>query len=315
MLIGTDPEFFILGEGGKSIPAHRKLPGKATPLQVAAGGRRKGAFSFFRDGYAVEVNVPPAGTVQELTWSMQAALDALRTFVLVGGETLTTLPGVPVSWALMKGAPEDVLSVGCDPSEDAYSGEKKFPSLDPKTARERFSGGHMHFSTSKVGGEGWALKKNIPKCVKLLDLYVGLPLTFFFPSPEGFHRRLFYGQAGEFRFQDYGTAHGLEYRVPTPEIWGHPAIASFAFETAIHVLRNGPSLWKGWDTGREADLRGAINWGEGIEALLTPLNGLWDLSDLRAFCARIRPLVERPLSLEEPLSGWRALVPPLKKAA
>lgn len=304
MKFGSDPEFFILDAGGKSIPAHKRLPGKNAPLQVAARGQRKGAFSFFRDGYALEVNVPPADTVQELTWSMQAALDCVRTFVLSGGERLTTLPGIPVSWGEMKGAPEDVMSVGCDPSEDAYTGDKKYPTLDPATAKERFSGGHMHFSTPKKGGEGWALRKNIPRAVKMLDLFVGLPLTFFFPSKEGFHRRLFYGQAGEFRFQDYGSEHGLEYRVPSPEVWGHPAVASFAFETAAEVLRRGPSLWKNWDSAIEDDLRGAINWGTDVEKLLTPLEGVFDVATLKKLCGRFRPLVEEPLSLEEESSHW-----------
>jgi len=308
MRIGTDPEFFILDEGGRSVPAHMRLPPKASPLSVASKGEKKGAFSFFRDGYAAEVNVPPAAKRADLIWSMQAAIDALRTFVLKEGERLTTSPGVEVTWEKMGDAPQDVLEVGCDPSEDAYTGLKKFPSLDPSSAKERFGGGHMHFSCTKTPkgepSEDWAKPGTIPGVVKLLDLYLGLPLTFFFPSVSGFHRRLFYGQAGEFRFQDYGDAVGLEYRVPTPEIWGHSAIASWAFDTAEGVLARSAFLERQWDEAIEDDLRGAINTGQGVEDVLTALHGKFDIPLLRSLREVFQPIALSPLDMS-PLVGWR----------
>lgn len=306
MFFGTDPETFILDEGGKSVPAHMRLPGKASPVGVAMNGKKKGYFSFFRDGYAVEVNVSPSSSIIELIYKVQAAYDALRTFVLREGEHLTTRPAVPVDWSKMEGAPPDVLETGCDPSEDAYTGKQKFPSMDPKSNPDRMAGGHMHFSAFKRRGEAvtpWAMKEHIPTKVKQLDLHVGLPLTFLFPTREGFNRRTFYGQAGEFRFQDYGNASGLEYRVPTPEIFSHPAIASLAFSSAKATLERVHE----WDTCMEEDLRGAINFGIDMEKLLRPLEGVYDLSLLK----KAKELLKRtdsPLGLDPDPQSWESFV-------
>lgn len=313
MHFGTDPEFFILDEGGKSVPAHTYLPPKSAPIGVASEGVKRGLFQFFRDGYAVEVNVAPATQVATLSWRVQAACEALRTFILGEGERLSTRPGVPVEWDRMDGAPTDVMEVGCDPSLDAYTGLQKFPSLDPKTIPDRFAGGHMHFSTTKLGEKAfsaWADKDAVPGRVKILDLYVGLPLTYLFPSEEGFHRRLFYGQAGEYRYQDYGTHVGFEYRVPSPQLWGHPAVASLAFLAARRVIENPPK----WDPGIENDLRGAINGGIGMEKLLPTLPGFYDPPLLKRAAETLRPLVESPGELDPTGRGWHELVDDLSSS-
>lgn len=301
---GTDPEFFILDAEGRSVPAHLRLPHKSAPLGVASEGMPRGYFSLFRDGYAAEVNVSPSTTIATMMWKVQAACEALRTFVLKEGERLTTRAGVPVTKQWLVGAPPDVMESGCDPSMDAYTGEQKFPAMDMKTAPDRFAGGHMHFSCAKLGARGlhgWSDKERIPEKVKLLDLYVGLPLTFLFPTEDSFNRRLFYGQAGEFRFQDYGTHVGFEYRVPTPHLWGHGAVASLAFTAARFVLEGSFK----WDEGMAGDLQGAINGGIDMEKMLRPLISLYDVDLLKKGAEALRPLVESPGELDSAAAGWR----------
>lgn len=317
MMLGTDPEFFVLDEKGRSIPAHKVgAPIKEEALRVPNAGRRPGSeayFSIFRDGYAIEVNVPPSACRQEITWRMQAAIYVIRKFMLREGERLSTVPGVEVAWDRMENAPPDLLEVGCSPSEDAYTGESKSPAIDPRTSNWRFAGGHLHFSEAKQytdNAHSFAFRDaNIPTTVKLLDLYVGLPLTLLYPSKEGFLRRQFYGQAGEFRRQSYGTGglngayKGIEYRVPTPEIWGHQAAASLAMGAGRWVLQNAHSLK--WDKGIESDLRGAINEGIGVKKLIRTAPGIYDLPALEKAAEVLQKESEHPLPALDPMaSGW-----------
>jgi hypothetical protein len=216
------------------------------------------------------------------------------------GWVLSSQPAHLVDLSEIAKAPKDVRNFGCDPSFDAYKGgEPKYSMVDGGTHNIRYAGGHMHFSVfdaplyeSEFGFSAFPElvhllhPPNYPQLVKWLDLKVGLPLSFIFGDEHEFQRRKVYGQAGEFRPQTYPwvgitkwddgysgvpkTAHhilkGLEYRVPGPQMYNHPAILHAAFGTARNTLEKCMS-WR-WDPAIEDDLQGAINTGEGALALL-----------------------------------------------
>lgn len=276
MYFGTDPEYLIVNKLGRPIPAHKAGFGDKEHKMILRtapyGGPKEWESRAFRDGYMVEINIKPDRCRQIVTYRMRRAVVAVQ-HKLPAGYRLAAIPAVRINLEQdMKNAPEDVKQFGCKPSYDAYELEAKIPPIDAMTHPLRYAGGHLHFGYSGENSLGWMKdKEQHPKFVKMMDLYVGLPLTYLFDSKQTFQRRRFYGQAGEFRSQKYGkgtTQIGVEYRTPGPEVWNSPWVASFAMGAGRYIGMNLKKVWKRWDKGIEADLVAAINTGEGVEKLL-----------------------------------------------
>lgn len=279
MYFGTDPEYLIVNKLGRPVPAHKAGFGdkehKMVLRSALYGGPDDWESRVFRDGYMVEVNIKPDTCRQTTTHRMQRAIQALQQ-KLRPKYQLVSRAAVKINLARdMKDAPEDVLQFGCEPSYDAYELEAKIPPIDAITHPFRYAGGHLHFGHSGDKRLDWMKNKDIhPMFVKLMDLYVGLPLTYLFDSKYTFWRRRFYGQAGEFRSQRYGkgeTQIGVEYRTPGPEVWNEPWVASFAMGTGRYIGHNLKVLATKWDKGIEGDLIGAINTGVDVEKLVKRL--------------------------------------------
>ena len=112
------------------------------------------------------------------------------------------------------------------------------------------------------------------KQVKLWDLFLGVPLTYLFDSPETFLRRRYYGQAGDYRPQKYDGHYGLEYRVPGPELFANSVSFSLAFGVLRGCVSNKSNLYphlKGVDSAR---VQGAINLGQNIPSLLEHIDSI-----------------------------------------
>lgn len=268
MKIGTDPEFFIVSKRGRPVPAHHLFGDKHHKHEISNGVKA------FRDGYAVEINVPPSDSVLALAKSMRAGLLGVRG-LLLEGQRLVAVPVVSIDpSADLRDAPDDVLHFGCDPSYDAYTGQEKCPRVDASKHPYRYAGGHMHFSATSAeiskGRFGWLKKKdNHLLFIRMLDYRVGIPLTLMALGPGQFERRRVYGQAGEFRPQEYPDGSlGLEYRTPCPAIWNNLATASFAFDTALQIFQNFYLYAKVWKEAHEAKIQRALNTGEGLREFL-----------------------------------------------
>lgn len=275
-MIGTDPEFPIIDSKGKPVPAHRFLPAVENKHKLSSGG------AAFRDGYMVELNVPPAETPEALARKVQAALKEVA-LMLPMGYQLSTKPVVDISEADLREAPADVLTFGCSPSYCAYEGRSKRPKLDARSHLERYAGGHMHFSapvSETAQGKPFAWLKNRADhqlFIKMLDLYVGLPLTTIYYSADQWRRRKWYGQAGEYRPQQYPDGSlGLEYRTPSPEIWNTAPVARMAFAVGGLIFDGFETIKKSWDPSIEAGVRRAINEGIGCTDLLVSIEGIYD---------------------------------------
>jgi hypothetical protein len=230
----------------------------------------------FRDGYAVELNVPPAEDVLTLAKHVRAGILGV-TKLLPEGHRLVATPTVSIDLkADLKDAPEDVLHFGCDPSFDAYTGKEKCPRVNAWEHPYRYAGGHMHFSATareiEKGTFGWLKKKdNHLLFIRMMDYRVGVPLTIINHGPAQFLRRKVYGQAGEFRPQEYPDGSlGLEYRTPCPSVWNNLAVATFAFETGMEMFRHFYLYAKVWNDKHEKKLQAALNHGEGLQEILPP---------------------------------------------
>ena len=225
-------------------------------------------FRVYRDGLAVEVNSYPV-TCRAWVWQdMKLALaTALSVKNIPNHVRFTSRPWVKVPHQLMRHFPDDLKVLGCNPTFDAYTEKQKVILKDPMKLYFRTSGAHLHTSfSSPQPEENWA------PIIKLADLLVGVPFTYIFGDELEFKRRELYGQAGEFRFQQYPTGMtGLEYRVLSSRLYNHPAIFGL-FSGIWHyiVCVSYVDLWKLWDKAWEDDICEAINLGtpEKFPALL-----------------------------------------------
>ena len=264
-MFGSDPEFFIADKTNTPVPAHLFFPPKEAPFLESSGGE---TIKMFRDGYALELNIPPRTCRQEFAGRIRAGLHAAQS-KLPTGYSLLAIPSIKINLKDLADAPEDVLLFGCDAVADAYSGEDRSVNLNGLTHPYRYAGGHLHYS----GTWPWlADRKARDLCVKMLDLYLGVPFTFLFHDLGEFRRRKHYGQAGEYRFQQYpdGTR-GIEYRVLSPRVMNHPCLLSLCNGILRHVVTNFVKLRPGWDATIEPKVRRAINTGFRAQELLTTL--------------------------------------------
>jgi hypothetical protein len=288
MYLGCDPEFGIWDKAeGKWVPAFRAFPGREDKLPF-----NEGRVKMFRDGFSVEVNTAyPYDCAALLMTAIARGLSEAKTHIaktLGGAEGRYALlaPGaiiVDADTGLPPDSPADVLQVGCHPSFNIYDEWVKplVAPWTPQTHDIRMFSGHMHFSRINgipdIHDRAW-----VEKAVRALDLTVGLVSTVIFGAePLEFTRRSFYGRAGEFRLQTYGSGpyagKGLEYRTPSAVIWRHPAITGLMLALARTALKDPDAILdayrKEWDldgTTRDQVVQNAINTGVGAADLLLP---------------------------------------------
>lgn len=272
VMLGCDPEFTIFDEKGRPVPAHSVGINDKTDPHLFHPSYYTGdkLTKFFRDGFNLEVNIYPT-TCRAL--ATEAINQVLRRAAqkLPPGYTIGTKAAFEVALDALQDAPEDVKRFGCNPSLDAYSGNQKIVDLDAESHPFRYAGGHLHFGTLRTHGSSGISKKELrPKVIKLFDRLIGVPLAVLFTGPEQWQRRQYYGQAGEYRFQEYDKHNiGLEYRTPGPEMFNHPALVSLFMGVGRYALGN-PGLYDTLAAQTPDDvIQHAINTGEGASALLT----------------------------------------------
>ena len=291
---GTDPEFLLVTEKGEPFPAHRAGIRDKTKKHKSSDG------AFFRDGYMVEINIVPTDCRQSAAYRVQRQLFAILKYVRAKNLRLVAQDAVEIDLAKdMRNAPADVRQFGCEPSFCAYEGAAKIPPIDAITHPYRYAGAHLHFSAtmeytySNVRWNPECLRQPAlyPEIIKVLDQYVGLPLTCLMHSDEQYQRRQFYGQAGEYRPQHYGERIvyqvpksirveeiGLEYRTPGARLWNAPWLTSLILGISRAVIEEFPRFRKTLnDKRRVAAVRHAINTGEERWRLLKPIkcDGVW----------------------------------------
>ena len=296
--MGQDTEFFLWDkEKEQVIPAHQHFQAKSEASLLAAT-KESDKYSdpprnaqqvslktryrvyqscsdraplVFRDGLAVEINTQPT-SCRGYYWNNLRHALWLADSTLPEGICWTTRPWVEVLPEMLKDAPEDVLELGCMPTLDAYTERKKsLGEIDPLKLPFRTSGAHLHmsFKTESIWLERYK-DGPIPQelwapFIKAADLLLGVPFTYVFGDELEFKRRKLYGQAGEFRYQQYSPqVDGLEYRVLSSRLYDHPGTGSlflgiWKFVIGNHAARS--LVESSWDKAWEDDICEAINTG------------------------------------------------------
>lgn len=207
--LGGDPEFFPIYESD--------LP----PLV-------KAAFTpsyFTRDGLAWELHTQPGVRCANnfLTHVQGYMTKFCRDFA-----ELSPKPRLDLSQALLAKLSPEALELGCNPSDNVYG---LFGDLGTaKYLNKRWAGGHMHFGLPPAYCDNYEV---ITRCVKNVDALAGVFMVHLVGPWDCPERRLYYGQAGEFRSKPYG----FEWRTPSNQIWRNSLLMYFMIEIARMAIK------------------------------------------------------------------------------
>lgn len=223
VLIGSDFELFIKNDN-KFISALPYIDGtKSDPQVITEHGHAIQA-----DGVLFEANVPPVALdAKEEMW------ENIR-FVIDEGQAR-----LPKNYSIVCCPNGDFADSeltdpraqesGCTPDFCAWrNGEiNKKPLL--QDTNKRCCGFHIHAS---FPGANPRLGLRL---IKLLDLNLALPLLLVDTDRE---RRKLYGQAGCFRFKDYGKSAGVEYRSLSNIVIRSKEIFDYTWEQLVKSFKD-----------------------------------------------------------------------------
>lgn len=189
--IGTDPEFFLISKDGSPVSAEGIIGGnKKNPIAISEDKPHNG---LQEDNVMVEITVPACIDAESLHREIELTIKHVE-----------DKTGLKIVNAPSMRFPKEILdtpqakTVGCDPDYNAYT--KDFNPIPDLPDDIRFAGGHVH-----IGNDLLLDVNNVVKCVKLLDLFLGVPSVIMDTDVE---RKKVYGIPGRFRFKPYG----IEYR-------------------------------------------------------------------------------------------------------
>lgn len=194
-LLGSDPEIFLVDAAGALVSAIDKVGGtKTLPLPIAELGD---GFAVQEDNVAVEFNIPPAASVEQLKKYLRDTIDVLAGRVASHGLQFVNLSAAsfPAGELIDPRAQE----FGCDPDFNAWEKGAKNPRPKASDASLRSCGGHIHV------GYPFTSRGEKMEMVRAMDLFLGIPSVFM---DTGTLRKKLYGKPGAHRIKRYG----LEYR-------------------------------------------------------------------------------------------------------
>lgn len=217
LLIGADPEVFLMDAAGGLISAIDKIGGskwEPQPLPIGDG------FAVQEDNVALEYNIPASDSPQALAININKVMEHLA-------ERVKHL-GLQFSHESAAYFPEDQLvdpraqEFGCDPDFNAWTGRvNPRPRADNATLRS--CGGHVH-----VG----AKVDDVQALIRRMDLFLGVPAQLM---DAGTLRKQLYGKAGAFRPKSYGG----EYRVLSNFWIWKPALCEWVYNNTQLALDAG----------------------------------------------------------------------------
>jgi hypothetical protein len=201
MLLGADPEFFVLNHNNAPINVINVIKNsKSNPIINSN-------HVYYYDNVAFEMNFVPSRSCQEFVSTIRKGIEIARNIV----HPYKLIANSCVEFYEADKKNENFFEIGCEPDINAYTlSYNKINSEMYKHTLERFAGGHVHMG----GYEGDLVQDDImkPVYVYMLDLFVGIPSVILDHDVESYKRKRFYGHAGNFRPKHYG----LEYRVLSP---------------------------------------------------------------------------------------------------
>lgn len=221
MLLGADPEFFIVDSSYQIINSYRLIKrNKKNPIKFKD-------YKFFYDNVAIEANFTPAITKDDFIDKIDKMFAHLKKIVHPYNLSLQAYGEISDSEKSFDNANE----IGCEPDLNAYNfSYNKIPTKEVKEHNGRTIGGHIHIGGMNNDAVLDPFLK--PIFVYMLDLFVGIPSVLLDHSAESYKRRKIFGKAGSYKSKKYG----IEYRTLSPFWLANPQLTGLIYELIEFVF-------------------------------------------------------------------------------
>lgn len=235
ILIGTDPEVFVL-KRGQFVSGHDLIPGtKENPHYVDGGAIQV-------DGVALEFNTNPAETADDFVSNIKKVMSDLKDRIsLIDLELkIVIAPTATFRKEYFDSLPDEPKLLGCSPDYSAYTGKENIP---PETTEPfRTGSGHIHIGWDY--GLNHTSEEHMKLCcdfVKHLDSVLYLSSLLWDNDTK---RRTLYGKIGAFRPKHYG----VEYRPLSNAYLRNEKTQRFVFNTVkklTDLFFNNTNIYEG----------------------------------------------------------------------
>lgn len=215
---GADPELMIANaETGRIESSLDIFPDKGKLKKFDFGE----GYSAYPDNVLIEGTLPPARSKEEFVHNYRSLFQ--KTDSLFDGKFKLKVKAFHV-FKPTQLTHEEATLVGCSSEYCAWQlTEHKAELLDCG----RSGGGHIHIG-HEVLLDAW---KQV-EAIKLMDIFVGLPMSVIDCDPTSQSRKKLYGKMGRLR----PTAYGVEYRTLS-NFWIHsPETVRLVYDLTNHVI-------------------------------------------------------------------------------
>jgi len=209
ILLGADPELFIVDKAGTFISAHDIIPGsKKSPFQVECGAVQP-------DGVAAEFNIDPAETEDQFNRNIETVLKQMDEMVKKVDKDLILrfVPLAKFSERVWSSVPDQAKVLGCDPDFNVHGEVNENPIMRLEDRPIRTAAGHVHIGWTNVDDP--TVRDHFEDCLYIAQGFYNAHLLSFSPNTQDEQERLrYYGHSGSFRPKKYG----VELRAPS-NVW------------------------------------------------------------------------------------------------
>lgn len=244
--IGSDPELMLSKEGSivSAIPVVKH--DKHNRLDLGDG------HVLYYDNTMIETCIPPASSKQDFVENIRGTYKKISK--AIGSEyQMIAIPSH--SFSKEECEHPDAMLSGCDPEFDCYSRKMCFPPSFKNQLRS--GGGHIHLGRDdfkqidpeQCDRDEFLIGVDSKRAmIKLMDLFVGVPMVLIDNSSSAIARKELYGKAGRFR----PTSYGVEYRTLSNFWLSSPALAGLVYDLTFSAFEYARSQGK-HDNGQTAE--------------------------------------------------------------
>lgn len=251
--IGTDPETLLynrkLNEFCSAIDLIPEGKDGDTESHCPPPRDLGDGFKLLHDNVLLEFNVPPSigNDSENFVETLREGFNRIYNII---GNNYNIVPIASHNFAPKYLDNDEARRFGCSPEMCAYEVMECTPPDCPETFRS--AGSHIHIGRKdyndfvdvdsegnvsfKDNAEGKTLIDPYSKLnmIKLMDIFVGLPLTYIDTAKESKARKKLYGMAGRHR----PTAFGVEYRMPSNYWINSPVLTKLIHDLTMIALQN-----------------------------------------------------------------------------
>jgi hypothetical protein len=208
VLLGCDPEIFLVYDNKEFISAHEVLPGtKTVPFKVKDGAIQV-------DGVAAEFNIDPVDNADDFNKNISSVLGQMDEIIKSVDKKISyrCTPIAKFRPDVWSKVPENSKILGCDPDYNV-SGEVNInPTEKLEFSTVRTAAGHIHIGFKDEYIENPMDADHFSDCLYIAKGFFHGHLSSYIPRTKEEEERMnYYGHNGSFRPKKYG----IELRAPS----------------------------------------------------------------------------------------------------